>query len=63
MLQMVSLMREFPHWAIWRTGGSQWSAARVPAPERATPGQPLTLVHAPDCHELRARIRAIDAGA
>jgi hypothetical protein len=65
LVQMVTLMREFPHWAIWRTGGNQWRAARIPVagggPPR--PGQVLTWIHAETSQELRIRIRDVDAGA
>jgi hypothetical protein len=63
--QLVSLMREFPHWAIWRTASSEWSAARIPIRGHgpAPPDQPLTWIHAPDSQELRTRIRAVDSGA
>lgn len=65
LVQMVTLMREFPHWAIWRTGGNHWRAARIPAPGTGPrrPGQVLTWIDAESSQELRLRIRAVDAGA
>src|SRR5262245_53111561 len=45
--ELVSLTREFPHWAIWRTGGREWTAARAPARRQSPPGpaQVLTWIH------------------
>ncbi len=63
LVQLVSLMREFPHWAIWRTGSGEWSAVRIPVRGRSLPDQVLMWIHAKNSQELRTRIHAADAGA
>jgi hypothetical protein len=61
LAQHVSLLREFPDWVSWRTGNSHWKAARMPPRGRSLPDQVLMWIHARDYHELRTRIRAVDA--
>ncbi len=54
---LVTLLRRFPHWAIWLPQDGQWTAVRMRYGARPHPGTSLVWAQAPSARKLCDEIR------
>jgi hypothetical protein len=61
LAEAVILLRDHPHWAIWRpVSGSNWTAIRPASSGPPAPELPTMWVHAYTASELARLMRACD---